>query len=71
MILTKHALEANSGVLVGGENVRPGSSLEYASCPMYLGIETSVQSFACIHKASLFNFGIVPLKIDEETYEKI
>jgi len=39
---------------------------------MYLGIETVLaQSFARIHKANLFNFGIVPLTIDEETYEKI
>jgi aconitate hydratase len=29
------------------------------------------QSFARIHKANLFNFGILPLAIDEETYEKI
>ena len=29
------------------------------------------QSFARIHKANLFNFGIVPLAIDAETYAKI
>ncbi|MFB6151652.1 MAG: aconitate hydratase, partial [Haloarculaceae archaeon] len=28
-------------------------------------------SFARIHKANLFNFGIVPLTIDEDTYEQI
>ena len=39
---------------------------------MYLGIEAVfAQSFARIHKANLFNFGIVPLAIDEETYAKI
>lgn len=39
---------------------------------MYLGIEAVLaQSFARIHKANLFNFGIVPLAIDEETYAKI
>jgi len=39
---------------------------------MYLGIEAVfAQSFARIHKANLFNFGIVPLAIDAETYEKI
>jgi aconitate hydratase len=39
---------------------------------MYLGIEVvCAQSFARIHKANLFNFGIVPLEIDAETYEKI
>ena len=29
------------------------------------------RSFARIHRANLFNFGIVPLTIDEETYERI
>jgi aconitate hydratase len=39
---------------------------------MYLGIEAVfAQSFARIHKANLFNFGIVPLAIDAETYERI
>jgi aconitate hydratase len=39
---------------------------------MYLGIEgVLAQSFARIHKANLFNFGLVPLAIDEETYERI
>jgi aconitate hydratase len=41
-------------------------------CPQYLGIEAVLaQSFARIHKANLFNFGILPLAIDEETYEKL
>ncbi|MFB6307973.1 MAG: aconitate hydratase, partial [Haloarculaceae archaeon] len=50
-----------------------GSSREHAAlCPMYLGIEgVLAQSFARIHKANLFNFGIVPLEIDQETYERI
>jgi aconitate hydratase len=39
---------------------------------MYLGIEgVLAQSFARIHKANLFNFGLLPLEIDEETYEQI
>jgi aconitate hydratase len=39
---------------------------------MYLGIEgVLAQSFARIHRANLFNFGIVPLTIDEDTYQKI
>jgi len=67
------ALEAEGGTLVAGENYGQGSSREHAAlCPMYLGIETVLaQSFARIHKANLFNFGIVPLEIDEETYERI
>ncbi|TKX74410.1 aconitate hydratase [Halorubrum sp. GN11_10-6_MGM] len=69
----ERALNADGGVLVAGENYGQGSSREHAAlCPMYLGIEAVfAQSFARIHKANLFNFGIVPLAIDEETYEKI
>ncbi|MFQ3476515.1 aconitate hydratase [Halonotius sp. F2-221B] len=67
------ALEADGGVLVAGENYGQGSSREHAAlCPMYLGIEAVfAESFARIHRANLFNFGIVPLTIDEETYAKI
>ncbi|WP_058366302.1 aconitate hydratase [Haloparvum sedimenti] len=67
------ALDADGGVLVAGENYGQGSSREHAAlCPMFLGIEAVfAQSFARIHKANLFNFGIVPLAIDAETYEKI
>jgi aconitate hydratase len=69
----QRAKEADSGFLVAGENYGQGSSREHAAmCPMYLGIEgVLAQSFARIHKANLFNFGIVPLTIDEEAYEKI
>ena len=67
------ALDAGSGVLLAGENYGQGSSREHAAlCPMYLGVEAVLaQSFARIHRANLFNFGIVPLTIDEETYERI
>jgi len=67
------ALESDGGFLVAGENYGQGSSREHAAmCPMYLGIEgVLAQSFARIHRANLFNFGIVPLTIDEETYAKI
>ena len=69
----ERALEADGGVLVAGENYGQGSSREHAAlCPMYLGIEAVfAESFARIHRANLFNFGIVPLTIDEETYAKI
>ncbi|MGQ3328668.1 MULTISPECIES: aconitate hydratase [Halorubrum] len=69
----QRSLDADGGVLVAGENYGQGSSREHAAlCPMYLGIEAVfAQSFARIHKANLFNFGIVPLAIDAETYEKI
>ena len=67
------ALEADGGFLVAGENYGQGSSREHAAlCPMYLGIEgVLAQSFARIHRANLFNFGIIPLTIDEDTYENI
>ena len=69
----ERALEADSGVLVAGENYGQGSSREHAAlCPMYLGVEAVLaQSFARIHKANLFNFGMVPLEIDEATYDRI
>ena len=67
------AHEADGGVLVAGENYGQGSSWEHAAmCPMYLGIEAVLaRSFARIHKANLFNFGLVPLTIDEDTYDRI
>ncbi|WP_135829820.1 aconitate hydratase [Halorussus halobius] len=69
----ERALEADGGFLVAGENYGQGSSREHAAlCPMYLGVEgVLAQSFARIHKANLFNFGLIPLTIDEETYEQI
>src|SRR6056297_2316997 len=69
----QRALDADGGVLVAGENYGQGSSREHAAmCPQYLGIEAVLaESFARIHKANLFNFGIVPLSIDEETYADI
>ncbi|WP_254537079.1 aconitate hydratase [Halomarina litorea] len=68
----ERALESDGGFLVAGENYGQGSSREHAAlCPMYLGIQgVFAQSFARIHKANLFNFGLLPLVIDEETYER-
>jgi aconitate hydratase len=69
----ERAKEVDGGVLLAGENYGQGSSREHAALsPMYLGIETVLaQSFARIHKANLFNFGIVPLTIDETVYADI
>jgi aconitate hydratase len=68
----QRALDSDGGFLVAGENYGQGSSREHAAlCPMYLGIQgVFAQSFARIHKANLFNFGLIPLTIDEETYGK-
>ncbi|MDR5672902.1 aconitate hydratase [Halalkaliarchaeum sp. AArc-GB] len=67
------ALEADGGFLVAGENYGQGSSREHAAlCPMYLGVQgVFARSFARIHKANLFNFGLVPLTIDAETYGRL
>lgn len=67
------ALETDGGFLLAGENYGQGSSREHAAlCPMYLGIEgVFAQSFARIHRANLFNFGLLPLEISAETYDGI
>jgi aconitate hydratase len=69
----ERAKETDHSVLVAGENYGQGSSREHAAmCPMYLGVEAVLaQSFARIHKANLYNFGLLPLTIDEETYERL
>jgi len=67
------AKEKGGGFLVAGENYGQGSSREHAAMtPMYLGVEAVfARSFARIHNANLFNFGIVPFEIDAETYERL
>ncbi len=69
----ERAMKSDGGVLVAGENYGQGSSREHAAlCPMYLGVEAVLaQSFARIHRANLFNFGIVPFAVDESAYEAI
>ena len=69
----ERAAASDGGFLLGGENYGQGSSREHAAlCPMFLGVEgVLAQSFARIHKTNLFNFGLVPLRIDAETYERI
>ncbi|PSP89379.1 aconitate hydratase [Halobacteriales archaeon QS_4_66_20] len=67
------AKRSDGGFLVAGQNYGQGSSREHAAmCPMHLGVEgVLAQSFARIHRANLFNFGLIPLLIEEETYENI
>jgi aconitate hydratase len=67
------AKRSDGGFLVAGQNYGQGSSREHAAmCPMHLGVEgVLAQSFARIHRANLFNFGLIPLLIDEDTYENI
>jgi aconitate hydratase len=67
------AAEADGGWLVAGENYGQGSSREHAAlCPMYLGVHgVLARSFARIHEANLFNFGLLPLTVDAEPYERV
>ncbi|PSP26869.1 aconitate hydratase [Halobacteriales archaeon QH_2_65_14] len=69
----QRAMNSDGGFLVAGENYGQGSSREHAAlCPMFLGVEgVLARSFARIHRANLFNFGLLPLEIDQETYEHI
>ena len=70
----KKAIEAGSGIIVGGENYGQGSSREHAAlAPMYLGVKAVItRSFARIHKANLINFGIVPFTFrDPADYDDI
>ncbi|WP_251341472.1 aconitate hydratase [Haloplanus halophilus] len=69
----ERAMDADGGFLVAGENYGQGSSREHAAlCPMYLGIHAVLaRSFARIHRSNLINFGLLPLTIDEATYERI
>ncbi|MBU4263650.1 MAG: aconitate hydratase [Proteobacteria bacterium] len=71
---SRHAMEAGTGMIVGGENYGQGSSREHAAlAPRYLGVEVKlVKSFARIHKANLINFGILPLTFaDPADYDRI
>lgn len=69
----ERALEVEGGIIVAGENYGQGSSREHAAlCPMNLGIEAVfAKSFARIHRANLLNFGVIPLSMTAETYDKI
>ncbi len=57
------AKQAETGIIVGGENYGQGSSREHAALgPRHLGVRIVLaKSFARIHKANLINFGILPL----------
>jgi aconitate hydratase len=69
----KRAKEAGGGFIVGGENYGQGSSREHAAlAPMYLGVKAVLAlSFARIHLANLINFGLLPLRISRDFYEKV
>ncbi len=56
------------GFIVGGSNYGQGSSREHAAlAPLYLGVKAViVKSFARIHRQNLINFGILPLRFEDE-----
>jgi len=71
---SQRALDANSGIIIGGHNYGQGSSREHAAlAPKYLGIKAVIaKSFARIHQQNLINFGILPLTFaDEKNYDNI
>jgi aconitate hydratase len=64
---------AGSGAIVGKENYGQGSSREHAAlAPRYLGVRAVLaRSFARLHRANLINFGVLPLVVTNEQYEKL
>ncbi len=68
------ARAADGGWIVAGENYGQGSSRENAALePAVLGVNgVLAQSFARIHVANLFNFGVIPLTFENPAiYEEI
>lgn len=59
--------------VLGGENYGQGSSREHAAlAPRYLGVRAVLaKSFARLHRANLINFGVLPLLIADEAYERL
>ncbi|MCX5818749.1 MAG: aconitate hydratase [Deltaproteobacteria bacterium] len=65
-------LTTYAGVIVAGDNYGQGSARDHAAlCPRYLGIQVVLaKSFARIHISNLINFGILPLQMNGEDYDK-
>ncbi|MGD8561672.1 MAG: aconitate hydratase [Desulfarculaceae bacterium] len=61
----RQAQEAGTSFIAASENYGQGSAREHAAlCPRYLGVRAVLAlSFACIHRANLINFGILPLEL--------
>lgn len=59
--------------ILAGENYGQGSSREHAAlAPRYLGVRVVLaKSFARLHRANLINFGVLPLLIEEEAYQRL
>jgi aconitate hydratase len=70
---SERAIAAGAGCVLARNNYGQGSSREHAAiAPMYLGIKAVLAvTFARIHRANLINFGILPVIIDESSYQAI
>jgi len=66
------AQEEGGGIVLGGRNYGQGSSREHAAlAPAHLGVRAVLAiSFARIHRANLINFGIVPVEIAPQDYDR-
>ncbi len=64
--------QQGGGMILGGRNYGQGSSREHAAlAPAYLGVRAVLAvSFARIHRANLINFGIAPIEISPEDYDR-
>jgi len=66
------AQQRGGGMILGGRNYGQGSSREHAAlAPAYLGVKAVLAvSFARIHRANLINFGIAPIVISPQDYDR-
>jgi aconitate hydratase len=64
----KEVRDAGGHAILGGENYGQGSSREHAViAPRYLGLRLVIaRSFARIHWQNLVNFGVLPLRFNED-----
>lgn len=64
---------AGAVAILGGINYGQGSSREHAAlAPRFLGVRAVLaKSFARLHRANLINFGVLPVLISNEEYDKI
>jgi len=64
--------QCGGGIVLAGDNYGQGSSREHAAlAPAYLGIKAILAtSFARIHRGNLINFGIVPIEISPQDYDR-
>jgi len=70
----QRAKQAGGGLIAGGANYGQGSSREHAAlAPMYLGVKAVfAKTFARMHHQNLINFGILPLRFQNDAdYDRL